>query len=156
MEDNRKDLKDLLEEFDINFNNIINELSEEAREDLQFGKLNKDGLESEIMKNIANLHKWSDKYARYKQNLKRSQNSTNRIYAKEYERCRREMLDIAVKGKTEIETWIFQQSSYARAKSYHNDLECICEFIEKTLDGLKSKGFAIKNIIDNRRYFDGN
>jgi hypothetical protein len=156
MEDSKKDINEIMEEFDINFNTTLNELSEEAKEDLKFGKTNKEGMESEIMRNIANLHKWSDKYARYSQNFKRSHNSTTRIYAKEYERCRREMLDIAMKGKSEIETWICQQSNYVRAKSYQNDLECICEFIEKTLDALKSKGYAIRNIIDSRKYFDGN
>lgn len=151
-----KTLKEMIEAFDQEFQSKMNELAEEAKADLSFGKLDRQGTETEIIRNVANLHKWSEKYSRHKQSLKRLHNATNRIYATEFEKCKREMLDIAIKGKSEIDTWVCRQPKYARAKSYLNDMECISEFIENTLDSLKTKGFALKNIIDNRRYFDGN
>ena len=146
-------LADIIQSYDDEFNKKLEELEREAKEDLSFGDLDQKGTDYEIMKNVIATHKWADKQSRQKQHVKRSQNSVTRIQASLYDSCKREVLDVAMKGSKEIEGWVCRQPKYAKALSYLNDQECILEFMERTLDGLKSRGFALRNIIENRKFF---
>ncbi len=155
MSNQNKNLSSIIDKYNDTFNKIMEDLSKEAKADLSFTQLDLKGTEFDIIKNVTIFHKWSEKHAKYKQLIKRLKNSVDRIYARLYAICRKEMLDVALKGSKEIECWVYRQSKYANAKSYLDDQEVILDFIEKTIDAIKTRHYTLQNIIANRRYFDG-
>lgn len=155
MSDHNKNLASIIEGFNESFNKKLEELKSESKDDLKFTILDLKGTEFDMIKNVTLLHKWSDKHSTQDQIVKRLESALERIYARLYAMCRREVTDVAMKGAKEIEGWICRQSKYAKAKMYLNDQTVILDYIKKTLESIKTRHYTLQNIVANRRYFDG-
>jgi hypothetical protein len=155
MDKNIKTLGDIIDQYNEEFKEKLDKLQEEAKADIAFGDMDEKGTHSEIIRNISNYQKWVDKLAKQEQLVKRAYNALNRIYGSLYEDCRSDRVDIAMRGRSEIDSWICRQPKYAKAKSYLNDLETIQKFMERTIENLKNRNYSIKNIMENRRFFQG-
>lgn len=151
----KKTIDEIIDELDDEFDTKLDDLKDEINLDLKFGNLDRNGMDSEIMKTVSSFHRWAGVLATEKRQLQKIDNYCSRIYAQLYEHYRTERADIALKGKAEIEQWIIRSPRYAKCACLRDQQKIVVEYLENALNAFRNKSFALKNIIENRRYFDG-
>lgn len=145
--ENNKTLDEVLDEVDKNFGEKFEKLRNDVTRSLQYD--DGDSLDIQLINCHSACMRFNDIYAKEK-------HFYNRIKAK-YDRKYAEMIDVAKQNplmyrtSSEIDGFIIRDTGIARAKAIvQNQLELL-EYLQATLDMLKSKRFDIKTLLEIRK-----
>jgi hypothetical protein len=151
-----KSLEEMVETLDQEFYHKLEKLKKEVEDDLKFSHLDKEGMEMEIINTISKQQRWAGRLASEKNTLKRLEDYLKRTYANIWQYYRYERSDLALTSKSDIEQMIIRFPKYVKCEVILEQQKSVVEFLEQSLHSFRNKNFALKNIIENRKYFDGN
>jgi hypothetical protein len=145
-----KKMEQFLIEMDELDDEVLKQITEIAERAKTSHEINKNELDTEIIKTISDMHRYNTMLAENRANLSKLSRKKEVIHGELYEKYSRNY-QVKLDTKYEIEEYINRNPKWQKITAYYNNQKILVDYLQDIVKVMHTKTYGIKYIIENKK-----